>query len=82
MVSERRKKKAIEEMMARELEKTVGSSGRSHKRHHDDHGKSHSYKRYRRDDDGSFGRSRDYDSYRDDYDSWDRRGGAYGYDKR
>lgn len=84
MESEKRKKKAIEEMMTRELEKTVGHGGRQ-KRHHDDREKSHSYKRYRHDDDVPRGRGRDYDSYRDDYrddyEGWDRRG-RYPYDNR
>ena len=66
MESEKRKKKAIEDLMARELEKTVVSSGRSQKRHHDDRDKSHSYKRYRHED----SRGRDYDSYRDE--GWER----------
>jgi len=52
---ERRKKAAIEELMARELDHTVSS--RSHKRRRDDRDRSH--KRYRHDDD-----------YRDNYDPY------------
>ena len=76
---ERRKKKAIEDLMARELEQTVGSSSRGHKRQSEDReirdnrDKSRGHKRYRQEEDRYGDRYRD----RDNYDAFDRRGGGY-----
>lgn len=80
---ERRKKKAIEDLMARELEHTVVNR-RGHKRHSEERERPQDHKRYRHDDKYPSGRDRGYgDLHRDDYDSWDRRGDRYAsYDYR
>lgn len=77
MEKERRKKRAIEELMARELEQTVGRGG--YKRHREE--KSH--KRYRYDNErGDYHSLRDdYGEYSREYDTWEDRG-ATSYDDR
>jgi hypothetical protein len=78
MEKERRKKRAIEDLMARELEQTVGRDGGSQKRPRDEKPS----KRYRHDDDRGDYRSRDdYGEYSRDYNTWDGREAA-SYDDR
>ena len=74
-----RRKRAIEDMMARELEQAVGRGGGPQKRPRDEKPS----KRYRPDDDRGDYRSRDeYGEYSRDYNTWEGRETVSSYDDR